>query len=336
MLTPADLIHLPYSPDLTEGGIAFVCRSLTNTYDRMGSSPFEYLRHSVADVAVELAFRRYFTEQAVPYKVLGAAPFTRPDQYDLSLGGHRCMVTSYLITRHSQISKLRQAPDILLQAPALLTLDPFAGEEHKPDDLYLFAFLLGLVAVTRADVEKAIAVNLPVSLIHLLPEAWSRPENWIPLEKLSLKSDCGRLVTVEIGGQDGEHNFITATLELPPRQRMLVDKRFHSLVYAHALDKPEARIGIHSPQHGKPYLIPPHAWGNLWIYGMDIYLAGWLTHEDFRRKARVLNAGMQTFQYDRTPIKYLQVPVSELNPLGIFLKKVRQWEEEVTRSNPFF
>ncbi len=101
---------------------------------------------------------------------------------------------------------------------------------------------------------------------------------------------------MEIGGQDVEHNFITAALELQPRQRMLVEKGFHSLAYIRAHSKPEARIGIHSPRHGKPYLIPPHAWGNMWVYGMDIFLTGWLTHEDFRRKASLLTAGAHTFQ----------------------------------------
>ena len=28
MLNPSDLIHLPYTPSLTEGGITFACRSL--------------------------------------------------------------------------------------------------------------------------------------------------------------------------------------------------------------------------------------------------------------------------------------------------------------------
>jgi hypothetical protein len=90
MINKNDLLHLSYTPDLTQGGIAYACRSLAYTYDRMGGSPADWLRRIVAGVAVELAMRRYLGEQAVPFDVLGATPFTRPDHYDVALGGHRC------------------------------------------------------------------------------------------------------------------------------------------------------------------------------------------------------------------------------------------------------
>jgi hypothetical protein len=328
MLSASDLIHLSYTPDLTDAGLAYTCRSLACARDRLGDSPVVQLRHTVADVAVELAFRRHLTRQAVPFHVLDAMPFTQPDWHDISLGGHRCIIKSFLISHRNQITQLHRGPGNLLQAPALLPVDQFSAEDHKPDDLYLFAFLLGLVASAPADVVKATAASQPLFLIHLLPEVWSRPVNWIPLEKLALKSESEKPVSVEIGGQDAGRNFITTTLELPPRQRLLVKEIFHSLTYIHAQSMPEARIGIHSPLHGAPYLIPAHAWSNLWVYGMDIILTGWLTHEDFRRKAKVLNAGAHTFQVDRTRLKNLLVPVGELNPLGRLLEKVRRWEVE--------
>jgi hypothetical protein len=328
MLTATDLLHLPCTPDLTEGGISYACRSLACTRDRLGEFPMDQMRHCVADVAVELAFRRYLREQAVPFHVLGMQPFTHPERYDVSLGGHRCIVKSMLVTRRDQITWLRRDPGSLLQAPALVPFDECAADNHKSDDLYLFAFLLGVVAASQTDLGKAIAAGQPAFLIHLLPEAWARPVKWIPLHKLALKSECGMPVTIEIGGQDCERNYLTAALELPPRQRILVEKDFHSLTYIHVKNKPEARIGIHSPLHGEPYIIPPHAWSNLWIYGMDIILTGWLTHEDFRRKSKVLNTGALAFQGDRTHVKNLQVPVSELNPIGRLLDKVRQWEAE--------
>ncbi len=79
MITSSDFLHLPYTPDLTEGGIAYAIRSLPYTYDRMGGSPFNRLRRIVAGVAVELAFRRHLSEQDIPYDVKGATPFTDPD-----------------------------------------------------------------------------------------------------------------------------------------------------------------------------------------------------------------------------------------------------------------
>jgi hypothetical protein len=152
---------------------------------------------------------------------------------------------------------------------------------------------------------------------------------------LALKSECETPITVEIGGMDAEREFVTATMELPPRTRVPVEQTFYSLAYVHAMHRPEARIGLHSPvrevapvpaRDGDPYLIPSHEWGNIWVYGMDILLTGWLMHEEYRRKASVLNAGMHTFQYDRTRMKNLLVPISKLNPLGELFEKVRAWE----------
>ena len=334
MITVSDLLHLPYTPDLTEGGIAYACRSLAYTYNRMGGSPFDRLRRIVAGVAVELAFRRYLGSQAVPFDVLGATPFTDPDRYDVSLGGHRCDVKSYTISRRSQVTLLRRDPGVVLQAPALVPLDQFAAEGHKPDDLYLIAILLSLVAVAREDVEKALAAGQPVYLIQPLPEAWARPSNWIPLEKLALKSECETPITIEIGGQNVEREFVTARLELPPKKRMAVEQIFYSLAYVHAAGKPEARIGLHSPVRGEAYIVQAHEWGNIWVYGMDILLTGYLTHEEYRRKSNVLNAGARTFQYDRTRTKNLLVPITELNPLGELFERVRAWEAERTRVSP--
>jgi hypothetical protein len=59
---------------------------------------------------------------------------------------------------------------------------------------------------------------------------------------------------------------------------------------------------------------------------MEILLAGWLSHEEFRRRASLLNAGMSAFQYARTRTKNLLVPVAELNPLGDLFDRVRAWE----------
>jgi hypothetical protein len=58
MININDLVHLPYTPDLTEGGIAFALRSLPYAFNRVGNSPYDGLRRVVANVVVELAVHR--------------------------------------------------------------------------------------------------------------------------------------------------------------------------------------------------------------------------------------------------------------------------------------
>jgi len=330
MITPTDLIHLPYTPDLTEGGIAYACRSLAYAYDRVGGTPFEHLRRIVGGVAVELAFRRYLSEQEIPFDVLGATPFTDPDRYDVSLGGHRCDLNSFLISRRKQISLVRRDPVLILNAPALVPLDQFVAEGHTSQDLYLFTFFLALTTPSHADLQKAFAAGQPVHLIHPLPKEWARPRFWQILEKLALKSECEETIPVEIGGMDSQRNIVTAAFDLPPRTRVAVPNKLYTVAFIHAKRPPEARLGLHSPARGEAHIIQPHEWGNIWVYGMDTLLTGYLTHEEFRRKASVVPAGSRTFQYAQTQTKNLAVPVADLHPLPDLLERVREWEDSRT------
>ena len=325
MISASDFIRLPFTPDLTEGGIAYACRSLPHTYNRMGGSPFDRLRRIVAGVAVELAFRRYLTQQDVPFDVKGATPFTDPDRYDVSLGGHRCDIKSFLISYRNQIAALRTDLEPVLQAPALVPLDQYAADGHSADDLYLFAFLTGLIAASPDDVQKASNAGQPIHLIHVMPKTWTRPRNWIPLGPLTLKSESDETLSLEIGGQDQGREFTTRSIELPPRTRLEVDAGLYSLAYVHVKSRPNARLGIHSPSRKETYLIHSVEWSNIWVYGMNIYLAGWISRQEFRQRASLIHEGIRVFQYSQTRTKNLAVSVSDLRPLSELLERVREW-----------
>ena len=333
MITPSDFLRLPYTPDLTEGGIAYAIRSLPYTYDRMGGSPFNRLRRIVAGVAVELAFRRYLSEMDIPYDVKGATPFTEPDRYDVSLGGHRCDIKSFIISRRDQISSLRTQPDLLLNAPALVPSDQHAADGHRADDLYLFAFLTGLIAASQEELGKALGAGQPAYLIHAMDKAWSKPTNWQPLNPLTLKSESEQTLTVEIGGQSADREFLSRTIELPPLTRVTVDARpeergndFYAVSSLHVDQLPGARVGIHSPYMGEPYLIDPYAWGNIWVYGMDITLTGYIPYDEFGRVSSQIQPGSRVFQYSKTKTKNLAVPVADLKPLKRLFEQVKEWE----------
>ncbi|RPH62730.1 MAG: hypothetical protein EHM81_01630 [Chloroflexi bacterium] len=327
MISAPDFIKLPYSPELTEGGIAYATRSLPYTYDRMGGSLYSRLRRIVGGVAVELAFRRYLSEQGVPFDVKGATPFSEPDRYDVSLGGHRCDIKTFVTSKRNQITAMRRNPGLVLRAPAMIPEDQFLAVNHTDQDFYLFAFLLGLTTNSPEDIQKAVSAGQRIYLIHPLRSDWSRPQAWAPLHKLSLKSECSQPIKVEIGGQDAERNFITETLTLAPLTRVLPKNTYHSLAYIHTDSIPDARVGIHSPAKADIYLIQPHEWGNIWIYGMEIWLTGYMMHNEFRRKASAILAGSRVFQYSTTQAKNLSVPVADLRSLSDLFERVKEWEE---------
>jgi len=159
-----------------------------------------------------------------------------------------------------------------------------------------------------------------------LLEEWSHPQIWSPLGRLALKSECAAPIKVEIGGQDADRNFVTETLTLDPLTRIFAVNEYYSLAYIHVESIPEARVGIHSAAKGEIYLVQPQDWGNIWIYGMDIWLAGYMSHEEFRRKASAIFAGSRVFQYSKTQTKNLSVPVADLHSLEDLLERVKEWE----------
>jgi len=328
MINVDNLVCIPYTPDLTEGGITYVCRSLPHTYNRIDGSSFDRLRRTAANVAVELAFRRYLAQQNIPFDVKGTEPFTDPDRYDVALGGHRCDLKSFLITYKAQISAMRADLNLVLNAPALVPLDQYSAAGQSEDGIYLFAFLTGLIADSPVDIKKALHATEPIYLIHTLPKTWTRPQAWIPLGPLVLKSESEETLNLVIGGQDANREFLTRTLELPSQLPYKVDGDFHSVSFVHVNINPTARLGIYSPSRKETYLIEPDQWSNIWIYGMEIYLAGWITRAQFRQQARIIREGSRVFQYDRTRVKNLAVSISDLKPISELLESVRQWGKE--------
>jgi hypothetical protein len=322
----SSILRLPLPRDLIEGGIAYAARSLPHTFGRADGSPYDRLRRIVAGVAVELAFRRHLSQNDIPFDVKGATPFTDPDRYDVTLGGHRCDIKSFLLTYREQIHRLHLDPNLLLDAPALVPLDQYAADGHRPDDLYLFAFVTALLASAQRDVQKALAAGQPIHLLNALPRDWSNPREWIPLGPLALKSDASAPLTVELLGQTEDREFASETLLLPPRTRVEAATKFFALAALHSQSPPDGRVAVHSPARREAYVVHPLEWGNLWVYGMDIYLAGWIPREEFRRRADLIREGTRVFQFEQTRTKNLAVPVRDLHPLGALFEKVKEWE----------
>jgi hypothetical protein len=292
----------------------------------MGGSLYSRLRRIVGGVAVELAFRRALGEQGIPFDVKGATPFSEPDRYDVSLGGHRCDLKTFVMSKRNQIMATRRNPELALRAPALIPSDQLGSENRSDQDIYLFAFLFGLTTNSPEDIRKAVDAGQRTYLVHPLQIDWARPQTWASLGRLALKSECSAPLSIEIGGQDEERNFITERLMLDPLTRSFAVNNYHSLAYIHTDNIPGARVGIHSPVKNETYLVQPHEWGNIWIYGMDIWLTGYITHEEFRRKASAIFAGSRVFQYSKTQTKNMSVPVADLRSLNELFARVREWE----------
>jgi hypothetical protein len=148
--------------------------------------------------------------------------------------------------------------------------------------------------------------------------------------RLVLKSESDATLTIEIAGQDEGREFMTRTVELAPRRRVEIDDPFFSVASIHVESLPDARIGIRNETRKETYIVNSTDWGNIWVYGMDILLAGYISRAEFRQKASAIQPGSRVFQYNHTRTKNLAVPVSDLKPLPQLFERVRQWESSQT------
>jgi len=328
MISASDLLTLPFTPDLAEGGITFALRSMAYSREQTEAALLPRLRQIVGSVAVELAFRRYLTEKGVPFLVKAVQPFSEPDRYEVSMGGRRCSLNTGLISRRSQISAMRRNPETILLAPASISESQISSASHTKNDIHIFAFLPGLATHSPDDIAKAVKAGQQIYLLHSMRTGWSTPQSWGSLGKLGLKSECSTAVQVEIGGLDAERNFIFETLPLNPLSRVFAANNYFSLAYVHVDSVPNARIGLHSPSKNETYLIQAHEWGNIWVYGLEIWLAGYVTQEEFRRKASTTFSGSRVFQYSTTQTKSLSLPLTDLHPLNHLIKQVIKWQVE--------
>lgn len=323
MISASDFLHLSYTRDLTEGGIAYALGSLPYSLQHARSSTYDRLRRVVAEAAVEIAFRRYLSEQDIPFEIKGALPFTGHERYEVTLGGRRCEIKSFFIRHRQQISQIQSDPTLLLRAPALVASDQHAAEGHSPRDLYLFAFLTGRVTESGADLQKVIEANQPHYLVHVMPEVWNRASTWNPLGRLVLKSESEESQVIEIGGQVEGRGMCSYTVELPPRTRVEIANEFFSLSCIHTKSIVPVRIGLHSPLRRETHIIEASDWHNLWVYGPEVLLAGYITREEFRRRASFIPTGSRAFQYHHTQVKNLAVPVCDLRPLSELFKRMK-------------
>jgi hypothetical protein len=320
-----DILRLPYDDSLTQAGIEYARKSLHYTYNRMELGPGARLRKIVAGVAVELALRRWLQAEGVPFDVLGQTPFTERDRYDIRLGGRRCDVKSFMISDLRQAAALRADPAWLYQAEALVPADQLRSSSLDEQDFYVFGFLAASESERPAQVRADMGAGRPVHLLHTFAaEPWVGKLPWATLGRLVLKTDGGTSLELEVGGQDRSRAGLVERLRLEPLQRTETAGEFYTLLYLHTPRLPEAVLGVHSPAHRRTALIKPGAWQNIWVYGQEVFIAGWLTKAEFRRRSRRLPAGSRVRQYRRTQTENRSVPVTALRSIRELAELIKQ------------
>jgi len=325
MITKEDFITYPYTPDLTDAGIAYACHSLRYASNRMDNSPIQYLQRIVAGVAVEIAFRRYLATQNVPHANLSTTPFTNPDRHNISIGGRRCDIKNFLLINRNRIRATNKDPAVLLQAEGMVPVDQMKAALLSDDDIYIFAFLTALLTPNKNSLLQAQQASQPIYLIQTLPKAWARPRQWASLGKIALKSNATSPLNIILGGQGQDQNLQHEKVYLMPKHRTALEEDFYAMHYLHTPNLPEDTVGIHSPMLKDTYLIDAAQWGNIWVYGMKIIFVGYITRGEFRRRGKIISTGSRVFHDSRIQTQNLGIFIHQLHPLRDLFARAKIW-----------
>lgn len=316
-LTATDIVIAPYDNQFSYAGVQYARDSLNRSYSHSSIDNPDDLRKLVTGIAFEMATRRWLEAQPVRYNRLNALAFTDPHRFDLAIGGRRCNLKSTLLSNKSEISSLHAGPGWLLDALAAIPPEEVESDQMGEQDIYIFGFVTALEARHSEDTRKAMAKDLPMYLINLPPSGhWRDGGQWQSLGGLVLKSNADEAVSIEIGGLGAHRDALNDRLKLEPRTRTSPASDYYAVTYLRAAAPISGTIGLHSPVLNTTHLIEPTEWSNIWVYGMRIYLCGWINKHDFRTESQRMlpQDAVKPFQLSGT--RNRAMPVSALRPMA--------------------
>lgn len=312
MVKEEDLVHLAYTPDLTEAGIAYGLQWLAHSRGETSKLTLTKFQKLVLNKAVELAFRRYLAEQNVPSETVPSTSFASQGEYALVVAGWRCVLQCNFLPHQESPQQAESQPYQMLQAAALVSSEQVIAWIPGNKDVYIFAFITG--QVWRESIQDSM-VDRPAYWLVALPQAWSSPRIQAALGRLELKVDGSSELQISIGGRNLDQQLVSERITLLPGQRVSTQHEYNCLAYLHAHQTTANRIGISSPDRRLSHVVSPKEWTNVWVEGEGTTLAGYIPHPEFARRSRRFPPSSQNDKPDRGEEKYRMLTVGELHPL---------------------
>lgn len=328
MLAPADLISLPYAPEFTRAGLEHLCRQLPYWGANFNKLTHDRMRQAVAQSAAELAFNRLLTQKQVPFHMTQTARFAEPNRFDLNLGGRRCQIINTMIASRKRIRELRRDPGALLGTSVLCPSQELQTNAWDDQDLVVYSIITALTTSDRRDLERALAAGQPSFLINILPHSWREANHFIygkPTQPVSLKSEASKTILLELGGVSRESTYQCEHIPLPPLLRVEAHKEFANLAYAHIDQLPDGRIAIHHADLAQTLTIQPERWANLWLYGIEVIVIGYVTRGQCKRRSQTFQKDMRVTANTAPARKNRYLPIKQLRPIEDLFTRVKDW-----------
>jgi hypothetical protein len=143
---------------------------------------------------------------------------------------------------------------------------------------------------------------------------------------VTIKSREREELVLTLSGLDEDRNYLRESIRLGPGAESATAQDFYKLTILATDQKPEREISLFNPTLGTTHLIQPAAWENIWVYGMDIILAGYMIVGEYHSRAQTLPPGSLILRHSRTQRANLSLPVASLNPLTDLFDRARLWQ----------
>jgi len=325
MVSPSEFVNLEYSNDLTQAGIDYICQVLPYKHLSNFKHQVNEIREIICESAVDLAFRRYINQKQIPHEFLVEKPYTDPLRSEITIGGRRCKLICKTLTKKQQIRNIRKSPEVLMKEKATICEEEFNSDYYSKNDILVFCFLTALITSNQKSIRSVLTGNLPVFLIQLLPQKWSNPKKWTRFEELTIEGQIRQNQFLKLIGLDGQRNILFEDLTLSSNSKCSINKDFFSLSFIQTNILPESQFIIRNPTLCDNCYLQSKNWVNLWIYGLEIIIAGYATLGEFKAiaeestiVARINNTRIS--QFDSSSI-----PIEQLHPLSELISRVKTW-----------
>lgn len=321
-----EIIRIPAAPDLTVAGLMYLTRGLVRPGGQSFGSGFGDYREVVAQKMAELAFRRYLVEQEIPHRLVRTLTVASLDANEVSLGGRRAALITKLIFHKQEINRVENNSQRLLAAKVVRP-HSFDRKKYHEDDLVIVGFVTAEISRNHKEIKEDQKEQKKLSLLYQIPEPWSHPKVWRAADKISLKTEIKKPLEIVIGGLDKEHRFLTERLNLTSNETVNVRKAFFSLNYLQAEHLPVGTIELSNSLTRDKLRINPAQWGNLWVYGINIYLVGFITQSEFANRANPIYEDSPVLGPIRSTTAGLAISADQLNPIQELFSRLKNWDK---------
>ncbi len=307
------MVRLFYDPAWTPVAVRSVLEALPWLVTRDQPLRVWVLQDLVKERVGQLAWLRWLAEQDLRYEV-APAPSGMVGREVVWCHGQRLLLATGWLREREAVRLARRAPQRWLQeACAVLPEPQWDAPNGQPEDILVFAWVLALVTRSEEEMARALARGFPAVPAVALPPRWYHLPR--PMQ-VALKYEGPGGVRVRLYGQAEADGPGVLTLRLPARKRVAVPGQWHGVYLLVAATPPRGRLGVALQPAGWRCVFVPWSWQNLWLYGLEVHLVGYLTRRAFRQQARrIAGSALQRMGWQAAYPGYA-VPATALRSLS--------------------